>query len=171
MNKEEIKQELLNFHCPRWKDLPNFEIYMDQVIFFISDRFNVLYFNQDKDKIITSNMVNNYVKNTIVHPPIKKHYRQFHLAYLIAVTILKRCYSLSEISMLIEKMGENLNHDSIPRIYDAFSVSFEYYLHAILSGQPFNELQNPEQENYALMVHAIKTIVYKICTELELLEE
>ena len=86
MEIAQIKKELDTFQCPKWEQLPDFDVYMDQVIFFINDRLSPLFFLEDKpDKVITSNMVNNYVKNSIVHPPIKKHYKQYHLAYLIAV--------------------------------------------------------------------------------------
>ena len=57
MKKEQYEQ-LNNFQCPKWKDLPSFDIYMDQVIFFINDRLKPLYFGSEKN-VITSNMVNN----------------------------------------------------------------------------------------------------------------
>ena len=137
MRKEQYEQ-LKNFQCPKWKDLPSFDIYMDQVIFFINDRLKPLYFDSEKN-VITSNMVNNYVKNSIVKPPIKKHYKPYHLAFLIAVCILKRCYSLTEITQLIE-----------------IEKAMEEYTFA-----------NPNKEQL-LMNSVVKTIVYKIHTEFEM---
>ena len=137
MKKEQYEQ-LKNFQCPKWKDLPSFDIYMDQVIFFINDRLKPLYFDSEKN-VITSNMVNNYVKNSIVKPPIKKHYKPYHLAFLIAVCILKRCYSLTEITQLIE-----------------IEQAMEEYTFV-----------NPNKEQL-LMNSVVKTIVYKIHTEFEM---
>ena len=73
-NIEEIHKSLISFKLPRWKDLPDFDIYMDQVIFYINQELSPLFF---EEKVITSNMVNNYVKNSIVKPPIKKHYKRY----------------------------------------------------------------------------------------------
>lgn len=65
---------LNQYHCPKWDDLPDFDLYMDQVLFYINTHLQDLYFDlSPDDKIITSNMVNNYVKNSIVKPPIRKH--------------------------------------------------------------------------------------------------
>lgn len=163
-----MKKELCQFKCPRWNNLPDFEVYMDQVIYFINDRLSPLYFHKE-DKIITSNMVNNYVKNSIVHPPVKKHYKQYHLAFLIVVSILKRCYSLTEITQLIE-IEDALNKD-IDVIYDSFSECFEFYLHEIMSTgsteSEFFKEPTPEQQ---LMVNVIKTVVFKMYSEVDLFE-
>ena len=165
-------EELKNYQCPKWKDLPDFDIYMDQVIFFINDRLHPLYFDKSKDeKVITSNMVNNYVKNSIVKPPIKKHYKQYHLAFLIAVCILKRCYSLNEITRLIE-IEQAMDFPSISIVYDSFSSCFDHYLHqVVLYGTVKEEYiyESPKKEQL-LLNSVVKTVVYKIYTELEMLE-
>lgn len=172
MNKEIYLEKLKQFECPKWNDLPDFEIYMDQVIFFINDRLNNLYFEEDKkDKVITSNMVNNYVKNSLVHPPIKKHYKQYHLAFLIAVSILKRCFSLAEITRFIE-IEQAMDAPSISLVYDSFSSCFDHYLHQIIEYGFIKDeyfLENPKKEQ-ALMANIVKTVVFKIYTELEVLD-
>lgn len=167
MKKEQYEQ-LKNFQCPKWRDLPNFDIYMDQVIFFINDRLKPLYFDSEKN-VITSNMVNNYVKNSIVKPPIKKHYKPYHLAFLIAVCILKRCYSLTEITQLIE-IEQAMEAPSIGDVYDSFSTCFDHYLHQIMTYGTVKEeytFANPNKEQL-LMNSVVKTIVYKIHTEFEM---
>ncbi|MBB5183707.1 DUF1836 domain-containing protein [Catenisphaera adipataccumulans] len=170
MSKEEIKKQLCAYSCPKWEALPDFDVYMDQVIYFINDRLAPLYFNES-DKIITSNMVNNYVKNSIVDPPIKKHYKQYHMAFLIAVCILKRCYSLDEITQLIKIVRETERSMHIPELYDSFSTCFDTYLHAIMSDQNASEMIQPENDTkeHHLMVNVIKTVVYKMYSELDIL--
>lgn len=171
MIKENLIDELKQYHCPRWSDLPDFDIYMDQVIFFINDRLLPLSFDDQKnDKVITSNMVNNYVKNSIVTPPIKKHYNQYHLAFLIAVSILKRCYSLSEITQLI-RIAQSMQDSSIESVYDSFSACFDHYLHQIMNYGTVKEefvFQEIHRE-HILMISVVKTVIYKIYTELEIL--
>lgn len=168
MDKNRIKAGLISYRCPRWNQLPDFELYMDQVVFFVNDRLSPLFFDSNVDKIITSNMVNNYVKNSIVHPPVKKHYKQYHLAFLIAVCILKRCYSLTEITYFIKIA---LKTSDIENAYDSFVETFELYLHEVMEKgyvSPETETDSLNKEVY-LMKNVIKTVVYKMYTELEIL--
>ena len=88
------------FQFPRWNELPSLDLYMDQVITYLQSNLESTYFSDEK--FITKAMINNYVKTSIVAPPIKKHYTKQHIAYFMVVTILKRCYSMSQISQLIE---------------------------------------------------------------------
>lgn len=88
-----------NYTFPRWNDLPEIELYMDQVITYMNDKLKDTYFYDEK--FITKSMINNYVKTGIVHPPVKKHYTKSHLAYFLVLTILKRCYSMQQITSLL----------------------------------------------------------------------
>ena len=94
-------KEILNFHFPRYEELPNIELYMDQVIGFVEETLQVFLINK-KEKLITSSMVNNYVKQGLVSPPVKKKYTKHHIAYIIVVCMLKQILSISEICELIK---------------------------------------------------------------------
>lgn len=96
---EELKnliEDMLMFHIPRWEELPDIELYMDQVITFIEKNIYVLFENSNK-KIITPAMVNNYVKLKLIPKSNKKLYNKVHLAYLIAISILKQVLTIEEI--------------------------------------------------------------------------
>ena len=97
---ETIKKQLEEYHFPQWDELPNFDLYMDQVVYYVDQQLRPLYFNEEK--IITSSMVNNYVKNSIVKAPEKKKYSRKHIAYLIIVCLLKKSFSLTEIVKFID---------------------------------------------------------------------
>ncbi|MDO4465616.1 MAG: DUF1836 domain-containing protein [Bacillota bacterium] len=165
MTKEQIKSNLIKYHIPRWEDLPSFDIYMDQVIYFINNGLAPLYFSDDK--IITNSMVNNYVKSSIVTPPIKKHYKQYHLAYLIVVCLMKRCYSLTEISNLL-KIYRNRSDASVAQAYNEFVEVFESYLHEIMEKGQITQHTEHVENYYQLMDNVIKSIVYKIYAEIEI---
>ena len=77
-------------------------------------------------------MVNNYVKNSILHPPVKKHYKKYHVAFLIVVVILKQCYSLTEISQMIQIYWD-MNDQRINLHYDTFIRYFTNFLHEIMT--------------------------------------
>ena len=109
-----FQEDLINFHCPRYNELPNIDLYMEQVIKYIDDNLKTLYCYDD-EKVLTSAMVNNYVKQKIVEAPNKKHYTKDHLAYLILVCILKKVISLPEICKLLNMQIESY---PLPEAYD-----------------------------------------------------
>lgn len=97
--KEELlkfNEDIINYHIPRWEELPDLELYMDQVITFIEKNISIFSANTD-EKIITPAMVNNYVKLKLIPQPVKKRYNKVHLAYLIAISILKHVFTIQEV--------------------------------------------------------------------------
>ena len=73
-----ITQTSLNeFHIPRWNELPNVALYLDQVVTLINSCLSpILSYNIDKKEnpILTKTMINNYVKNNLIEAPDKKKY-------------------------------------------------------------------------------------------------
>jgi len=88
------------YELPSYKELPSIPLYMEQVTGYVNDILKPL--NPIQKDLLTSFMVNNYVKAGIIAAPEKKKYSQDHLGYLLAITTLKRTLSISEISLLIE---------------------------------------------------------------------
>ena len=167
-NIEEIHKSLISFKLPRWKDLLIL-IFIWIKSFFILTKNSHLFFL--RKRVITSNMVNNYVKNSIVKPPIKKHYKRYHLAFLIVVCILKRCYSLAEISKLIE-IQNDMEHSDLEKAYDAFSICFEECLHATFADGDDKNLQyNASNWQKQLLYNVVRSIVYKLYAEVDLLDK
>ena len=110
-------------------------------------------------------MINNYVKTGIVNRPIKKHYTKQHLAYFIAVTILKRCYSMQQISEMIYIQIHTKN-SSIEQAYDLFITRFEDSLNAVFeTNSSLNATFNSTSYEQKLLDNVIQCIIYKIHTE------
>ncbi|MBQ9921517.1 MAG: DUF1836 domain-containing protein [Clostridia bacterium] len=61
-------KEILEFHLPRWDELPEIELYMDQVVYTLEKKLEI-FAEDESQKIITSTMINNYVKQKVVKPP------------------------------------------------------------------------------------------------------
>ena len=93
---KEWAQQLNAVHLPRWEELPDIDLYMDQVM-TLMDRYLDLLLGQNHEKIITLAMVNNYVKLNLIPAPHKKQYNRVHLAYLVAITILKQVVTIKEV--------------------------------------------------------------------------
>lgn len=93
--------ELKDHQTPEWDSLPDLDLYMDQVITYLERQMRV--FTQDgEDKLITPSMINNYVKNEIIPRPSKKKYSRDHLAYLLAISMLKQVLPITDISNIIK---------------------------------------------------------------------
>ncbi|MBE7009796.1 MAG: DUF1836 domain-containing protein, partial [Ruminococcaceae bacterium] len=82
---------------PRWNELPDLELYMDQVLSLI-ERYLEGYPGR---KGLTAAMVNNYVKLGVMPPPVKKRYTRLHLAYLLAICVLKASLPIDSIKRMV----------------------------------------------------------------------
>lgn len=160
----DVSNQLKQFECPLWDELPDIQLYMDQVIALINHTLDPLVFDTETI-LITKSMVNNYVKNSILHPPVKKHYKKYHIAFLIVVVILKRCYTLTEISHMIQIYWD-MNDQRINLHYDTFIHYFTNFLHEIMTtGNTPNIDYDKYSAQQILMIHVILTIVNKIYSE------
>ena len=120
-NVPEIYEAFGHVRLPRWTELPDLELYMDQVLGLI-DRYLGSYPGFDR-KGLTASMVNNYVKLGIMPAPVKKKYTRAHLAYLIIICILKASIPIAGIQKMIE--GQ-LTRWEIGQVYDHFCVLFDH---------------------------------------------
>ena len=62
-------------------DIPNIDLYMDQVTSCMEKELKSTKRNDD-DKVLTKTMINNYAKNDLLPAPIKKKYSKEHLLLL-----------------------------------------------------------------------------------------
>lgn len=108
------------FHCPRWEELPDLGLYMDQVLLVVEGALRPLFPNDPV--VLTATMVNNYVKQQVLTPSEKKKYGREHLAVLIAITVLKRVLSVAEVGAVLERLARTNQPD---RGYDRFCTLLE----------------------------------------------
>jgi hypothetical protein len=115
--------------------------------------------------IITKAMVNNYVKNSIVKPPIKKHYKNYHIGFLIVVILLKPSFTMAEISEMIE-IYNHLDSKTFDRDFNHFVRSYEEALQEIFrTGRIVQKDVSDCTPEQALMISAIQTAVRHIYTQ------
>lgn len=109
-----------NCRLPRWEDLPDIELYMDQVITLMSKYFEK--FSSKEEALLTPSMINNYVKNNIIPAPVKKKYSRTHLFRLIIICVMKQVLPINDIGALIETM---LKTRSEAEVLNLFSEQYE----------------------------------------------
>lgn len=112
-----------NFSYPKWEDIPNIDLYLDQVLLYVNQVCAPI--SPDKDKGLTASMVNNYVKHGYLTKPDKKKYQRKQIARLIAITTLKSVFSIQEIAQTLNTLQTQASSD---QLYDAF---VDYMNHGI----------------------------------------
>ena len=92
------------------EDIPNIDLYMDQVTTFMDKQLKNTTRNPEGDKILTKTMINNYAKNDLLPPPVKKKYSKEHIVLLIFIYYYKGILSISDIQTLLKPLTERYFH-------------------------------------------------------------
>lgn len=96
----EFENDLKSFRMMRYDEIPDIDLYMEQVVAFVNRNLSV-FSREDEEYQITPSMINNYVKYGIIPPPDKKKYKRRHIAYIYAVYFLKQVLTMNEIKDII----------------------------------------------------------------------
>ena len=94
--------QLNSFSFKNYEELPDIELYMDQVVTFLEKQSSIFQ-TSSLDKQITSSMINNYVKGEVIQAPISKRYNREHLAAVEQVMTLKQVLTIAEIKQILDK--------------------------------------------------------------------
>ena len=124
--RDNILTSLKELKLPRYKDLPDFGIYSEQLVEIVNKALEAMF---DKDNKLTKSMVNNYVKHKIMPSPIKKRYFRNHIVYCIVITVFKNNLSIAEIDGGIL---HELKKSSIEESYNYFCDKIESVLRLII---------------------------------------
>ena len=100
-----ILQSLDHVDYIRPEEIPNIDLYMDQVTTFMDDHFSSTKRYGD-DKILTKTMINNYTKNNLLPPSVKKKYSKEHVLLLILIYYFKNILSIKDIEIVLKPLRE-----------------------------------------------------------------
>lgn len=102
-NKELIASIIEKLDYIKPENIPNIDLYMDQVTTFMDSNLKESK-RYDADKILTKTMINNYAKNDLLPPPLKKKYSKEHILVLIFIYYLKNILSINDIQTLLSPL-------------------------------------------------------------------
>lgn len=106
---------LNNYRLPFWEDIPDFGLYMEQVISLLRSYLDYLPPELKEEQVVTAAAINNYVRKKVMPVPVKKKYYRIHIAYLIMICTLKQSLSIPTLQTLVpmdltqEQMQERYN--------------------------------------------------------------
>ena len=107
------------------EDIPNIDLYMDQVTTFMDSRLRATVRYPSEDKILTKTMINNYAKNDLLPPPVKKKYSKEHVLLLIFIYYYKGVMSINDIQILLRPITEKyFRGDSDFKLEDVYNEVF-----------------------------------------------
>ncbi len=111
-------------------DLPDIDLYMDQVTTFMDEKMKPTTRHPETDKILTKTMINNYAKNDLLPPPVKKKYSKEHMLVLIFIYYFKNVMSITDIQQILGPLTDQYfdakDGMSLKDIYDeVFSLRDE----------------------------------------------
>lgn len=121
--KRPMAEVIADFHLPRYREITDVGLYLEQVTRFVNTRLEKLGCGE-----LTPSMVSNYVKQKTIPGPVKKAYGVDSVAYLIFVAVIKAVLSMEDIRMLISLQQQTY---ALPVAYDYFCEEFENLLQVV----------------------------------------
>lgn len=116
---KDLKQQVTNFRLPRYDEIPNVGLYLEQLVKYVNEFVAPL-----GDVAITASMVSNYVKMKLIESPARKQYSREQIAQLFMITLSKTVVSLDNVRLVLAKASQ---YDA-RTCYDYFVAEFENLL-------------------------------------------
>ena len=126
--REFLEQELAILNSTGFvkpDDLPNIDLYMDQISTFMDDQLSACKRYED-DKILTKTMINNYAKNNLLPPPDKKKYSREHVISMLFIYYLKSILSINDIQSILNPLTDKyFGKDKEQNMMDIYKEIFQ----------------------------------------------
>lgn len=113
---------ITDYHLPEWETIPDFGLYMDQVIVLLEQYLSFIPTPAGaKEHIVTSATINNYVRLKIMPAPVKRKYHRVHIAYLVMILTMKQSLSISDVQKVIPP---DSSEEEVRVVYENYSEKF-----------------------------------------------
>jgi len=156
--KQMISQSVQDFHLPRYNQIPNVGLYLDQVTKYICEYLAPL-----QENAITGSMISNYVKKGLLSNPVKKQYSRDQIAYLMFIALAKSVLSLDNLTLFIRLQQRTY---STERAYEYLCNEFENILQHVFGLKQEIDTVGIDSTDEKFMLRAtIITIAHKIYLE------
>ncbi len=166
----------------RPNDIPNIDLYMDQVTKFMDEHLESSR-RFEGDKLLTKTMINNYTKNDLLPPPDKKRYSKDHMYLLVFIYYLKNFLSIRDVKEIIGPMShmffDGNDEISLEEIYNnIFQIeqaqSYEFAKDVmrkfIKSKKTFKEVEGDKERDYLQIFSFIAMLSFDVYLKKNLIE-
>ena len=160
--KQQIRMSIADFHLPRYNEIPNVGLYLEQATKYVCEYLEPL-----GEYTLTPSMISNYVKKGLIANPVKKQYSRDHIAYLFFIAMAKSVLSLDALTGFIKLQQQTY---TLPKAYDYFAEQFESLLR--FTFEMDNTLEVVGEDNtdekrllYTCIVAAVQKVYLEKCLE------
>ena len=163
-------------------DIPNIDLYMDQVTTFMEEHLSDVKRYED-DKILTKTMINNYTKNDLLPPPVKKKYSKEHIYVLTFIYYLKNILSISDIQKLLNPLTDKFfNKEELPdleyiysEIYNMekaqiASLSKDVVERTQVAKEAFLDVENEEDKDFLQLFSLVGLLSFDVYMKKNIIE-
>lgn len=98
------------------EEIPDLEIYMDQLTTYLDKRLS-FYSREAEAPFITRSMVNNYSKARLLPPPVSKRYSRIHMMVLSLICQLKRLFTIQDLGRLLAPVSQEKQTEGLYRLF------------------------------------------------------
>ena len=188
MNKDntefvaDVLKKLAKINYIKPGDIPNINLYMDQVTTFMDEHLSDSKRHAD-DKILTKTMINNYTKNDLLPPPVKKKYSKDHLYILAFIYYFKNILSISDIQKLLHPLTEHffetddiVNMDNIyNEVYNMCKsqigvMSRDILDKSKLASQSFSKMPESEDKDFLQLFSLVALLSFDVYLKKNMIE-
>lgn len=118
--RQHIEDSLSDFRLPRYRELPDVGLYLEQVVHYVNAALAPLGVPD-----LTASMVGNYVKQGLIPNPVKKRYYAEQVAYLMFVTTAKNVLTIENLRLFISMQQKTYD---VPTAWDYLCDQMEIAL-------------------------------------------
>ena len=177
-----LLQRLAKLNYIKPGDVPNIDLYMDQVTTFMDEHLSDVKRYED-DKILTKTMINNYTKNDLLPPPVKKKYSKEHIYVLTFIYYLKNILSISDIQKLLNPLTDKFfNKEELPdleyiysEIYNMekaqiASLSKDVVERTQVAKEAFSDMENEEDKDFLQLFSLVGLLSFDVYMKKNIIE-
>ncbi len=152
--KEAVVAPIRSFGLPRYEEIPNVGLYLEQTAKYVSE-----YVSKLGDFSLTGSMISNYVKKGLVANPVKKQYSREQIAYLIFIALSKSVLSMEDIRLMICLQKESYGPE---KAYNYFCQELEnVLLHVFGLKDTLDTVGKSNTDTKTLLRNTIITVAHK----------
>lgn len=153
--KQSISASVKDFRLPRYNEIPNVGLYLEQTSKYIADCLAPV-----QEAAITSSMISNYVKKGLISNPVKKQYNRDQIAHLMFIMLAKSVVSLDHLNLFIRLQERTYPTE---RAYNYLCDEFENLLQYVFGLKDTMESVGMDSTDEKIMLcNTIITIAHKI---------
>ena len=177
-----LLQRLAKLNYIKPGDVPDIDLYMDQVTTFMDEHLSDVKRYED-DKILTKTMINNYTKNDLLPPPVKKKYSKEHIYVLTFIYYLKNILSISDIQKLLNPLTDKFfNKEELPdleyiysEIYNMekaqiASLSKDVVERTQVAKEAFLDVENEEDKDFLQLFSLVGLLSFDVYMKKNIIE-